>query len=825
LAPESGFAQVRLAEMSLAFDRRREALAALDRAVARSPRLASARALRGFVFLDREDPRAARAAFEEALAVDASLGSAWLGKGLAEMRLRRREEGLRSLETAAALEPRRALHRAYLGKGFSARGEARLAEKEFRLARDLDPADPTAWFYSALHAWQENRPNAALRDLERSVELNGQRQLFRSRLALDRDLAVRQANLAGVYRDAGLPEAGLRSAADAVVDDYANSSGHLFLAHSYQALEDPNRFDLRYETVRQSELLMANLLAPAGGANLSQWVSQQEHLRFFDPPPMGVATFTEYRSPGGWRQLASVFGTLDGFGYALDADLAWAHGPADNDERERRDVSLQVKQRVTGRDEVYFQAAFQDAEAGDVARHEDPDSTRPGFRVEEEQIPNVYLGWHRAWSPESHTLLLVSRLTDSLRLEDPAPEVLFLRQSGGAVASVSTPPLFQLRYESRFTLYSAEWQQVWQHEAHTVVAGVRGQAGEVEPEAVLGRPLTGPVTDQRFDEPLRRVNAYLVEHWQVLERLQLIAGLGYDRLEHPLNSEVAPLTEGTRTRERVGPRAGVLATPWSDGRLRAGYSRSLGGQYFDDSVRLEPAQIAGFPQAFRSLLPESVGGLVPGTTFDAVNAGYDQRIGSAFHFGVEAGLARSEGDRVVGVLTNSLPLPVPDAASSTRQDLGYVERSLSAYAVASLGDGWTVGLRYRVGEAGYTVEYPGIAPGTPGLERLEEDVQSVLQQAMGSLAYLHRSGVFAEWQTLWFRQETSGYVPDRAGEDFWQHQAWIGYRWPRRWAELRFGVLNITDTGYRLNPLNAVPLPPQGTDGRGQSPVEFLTGR
>ena len=46
---------------------------------------------------------------------------------------------------------------------------------------------------------------AAIRDLERSTALNDNRQLFHSRLALDRDLAIRNAQLAALYRDAGLP--------------------------------------------------------------------------------------------------------------------------------------------------------------------------------------------------------------------------------------------------------------------------------------------------------------------------------------------------------------------------------------------------------------------------------------------------------------------------------------------------------------------------------------------------------------------------------------------------------------------------------------------
>ena len=39
------------------------------------------------------------------------------------------------------------------------------------------------------------------------------------------------------------------------------------------------------------------------------------------------------------------------------------------------------------------------------------------------------------------------------------------------------------------------------------------------------------------------------------------------------------------------------------------------------------------------------------------------------------------------------------------------------------------------------------------------------------------------------------------GNNFWQFNAYAGYRFLRRHAEVRIGVLNMTDRDYRLNPL------------------------
>jgi len=55
---------------------------------------------------------------------------------------------------------------------------------------------------------------------------------------------------------------------------------------------------------------------------------------------------------------------------------------------------------------------------------------------------------------------------------------------------------------------------------------------------------------------------------------------------------------------------------------------------------------------------------------------------------------------------------------------------------------------------------------------------------------------------VWYSQDNSGYSPPLAGDEFWQLNAYFGYRFFRRRAEVRLGVLNITDQDYQLNPLN-----------------------
>ena len=41
------------------------------------------------------------------------------------------------------------------------------------------------------------------------------------------------------------------------------------------------------------------------------------------------------------------------------------------------------------------------------------------------------------------------------------------------------------------------------------------------------------------------------------------------------------------------------------------------------------------------------------------------------------------------------------------------------------------------------------------------------------------------------------------GDDFVQENLFLGYRFPRRRAQLLFGILNLSGQDYHLSPLNA----------------------
>ncbi|HSY73980.1 MAG TPA: FecR domain-containing protein, partial [Dongiaceae bacterium] len=306
-SPGFGFAWERVAELEFSFGRTDKALDALNKSLALAPRNPEALALKGFLLAAQNRTREAVSWFDSSLAVDSALGNAWLGRGLCKIRLGEAGGGCEDLLVAAALEPQRAELRSYLGKAYANSGDFPRATKELQLAKKLDPNDPTAWLYSALLNQERDQINDAIRDLEKSEALNDNRSVYRSQLLLDQDRAVRDANLAAMYRDAGMFDVSVDEAARAVNDDYANYSAHLFLANSYNQLRDPNWSNLRYETPASSESWIANLLAPVSAGTLSPLVSQQPYAKLFDQNRFGVVSDTTYLGRGAWSEAGAQY--------------------------------------------------------------------------------------------------------------------------------------------------------------------------------------------------------------------------------------------------------------------------------------------------------------------------------------------------------------------------------------------------------------------------------------------------------------------------------------------------------------------------------------
>lgn len=800
-SPNFAFGWARVAELEFGFGRTGPARRALGRSLALAPRNGQMHALNGFLLAAEGRLSAALEAFEEAIRLDPALGNAWLGRGLVRIRRGDAAAGREDLQMATVLEPNRSLLHSYLGK-------ALMQAKELEFAKRLDPNDPTPWLYSALLNREANRINLAVEELEHSVELNDNRAVYRSRLLLDADRAVRSSSLANLYQSAGMNEVSVREAARAVSFDYANHSAHQFMAESLNALRDPTRFNLRYETAWFNEFLLASLLAPVGATPLSQHVSQQEYARLFEQDGFGLSSDTEYRSDGQVRELASQYGTFGRTGYSLDLDYQHNDGVRPNNELDRIEWYSTLKHQLSPQDSVLLLAKYQNYHSGDNFQYYDPRNARRDFLFDESQKPILLGGYHREWTPGVHTMMLGGRLENDQTFKDrqaPLP-VLFkdttINPAGEIVAKGAVN--FDVRHRSELEVYFGELQQVFEHGPHVVLAGGRYQRGEIVTHSRVFNPSSGmalfddPPADLEFADDLERATAYGYYTLEAAPRLRLTGGLAYEHLRFPENFRSPPIEDGEQTRDRLNPKGALVWDPIPELTLRGVYTRSLGGVSLDQSYRLEPTQLAGFSQAFRTIIPESLVGSVEAPDYETVGAGLDVKLKTRTYLGVQGEWLTADVKRNVGVF-DFVDFTPPIRSSSTRQHLDYEEWSARAVINQLVSDEWSVGLSYRFTRSELDSVFPDIPMSLP--PEANRSDQADLHQAGLFVLFNHPSGFFARAESIWYVQSNSGSVTNLPGETFAQVNFFAGYRFPRQRGDITLGGLNLTGEDYRLNPL------------------------
>jgi len=803
LAPQSGFAWARVAELEFSQGNTRQAHQALDHALRSTPDFAPAHALRGFVLAASGRTREALRAFDDALRLDASLSEAWLGRGLCLIQRGDSAAGRIALQNAVASEPTRSILRSYLGKAWDESGDGNFAQAELDFAKRLDKGDPTPWLYSALVNERENRINTAIRDLEHSIELNDNRAIQRSALLLDRDRAVRGANLARLYERAGLDDVSLREAARATTADYADWSAHLFTAQSFDLLRDTARVNLRYETPWFNELLLARLLAPAAAGAFSQNLSQQEYTRLFERNGLGLNSATEVRSDGRYRERATQWGIFGATSWSLDLDWERREGTGNNDDLSRLEIYPQLKQQLGERDSLLLLAKIYDYHAGDVRQLANPASANPSLESDVSQLPVAAAGWHREWAPGIHTLLLGAKLEDDqhVRTDDASFLDLFPVPPGPPTVAFTDP--LALRYHGQFETWSAELNQIIQRVGHTFVLGGRGQWGEFQTRDALSTnaPTSStyddPAAGSRQVEPLQRFAVYGYDYWELARTFTLIAGVAYDRIEYPRNFLAPPISPGTRLRDHVGPKAGAVWSITPQATLRGMYAESLGGASFDESFRLEPSQLAGFSQAYRSLLSESFGGGAAAPLFRLFGAALDLKPARGLYVGLDGGVRRSDEKNAIGVFN------VPFAGNATpgtqEERRRYTESSAAVGVQRLLGEEWTFGIGGRWTGSEVSARRPGL-PASVGTAAAVE-ARGDLGELWLRLVFNHSSGFFARAESTWYWQKTSATGAPDADDSVNQVNLFAGWRFWRQRGEISVGLLNVGNEDHRLSPL------------------------
>jgi tetratricopeptide (TPR) repeat protein len=588
LAPEDALIQARLAELEFSRGELDRALEAAQRTVALDPELARTYTVLGFAYLTQVKIAQAKAAFEKAITLDSADPLPRLGLGLAKIRESNLAEGTHEIEIAVSLDPNNSLIHSYLGKAYYEQKQDKLAARELAMAKELDPRDPTPFFYDAIRKQTVNRPVEALQDLQRSIELNDNRAVYRSSLLLDEDLAARSTSLGRIYRDLEFEQLALVEGWKSISIDPSNYSAHRLLADSYSALP-------RHEVARVSEILQSQLLQPLSITPVQPQLAESNLFILEGSGPADPA-FNEF-NPLFMRnrlalQASAVVGSNDTYGDEVTQSGLWdemsysfgqfhyeTNGFRDNNDLKHDIYNVFVQSSISPQFSLQAEARHRETEHGDIESNFDLDTFNPFFR-RNLRTDTVRVGAHYTSAPRSN--LIVSAIYQDEREQQQ----------------------FSINSECNFNSrgYIAEAQYLFRMTRFDLVAG--GGYYTLDSEDCFNP-----------DYDTQHSNGYLYAHIRYPTPVTWTIGFSVDSLNEGILG----------TFDRVNPKFGMLWNLNSKTTLRLAAFRTLKRSILTDQT-IEPTQVAGFNQFF-----DDAGG----AESRRYGVALDHRFSSSLYGGVE----------------------------------------------------------------------------------------------------------------------------------------------------------------------------------------------
>ncbi|BCT68679.1 TonB-dependent receptor [Nitrosospira sp. NRS527] len=640
LDPQNALIWARLAELHMSTGYLDRALEAAQRAVDLNPNLSKTQTVLGFAHLTQIDTKAAKVAFTQAIELDQADPMPRLGMGLAKIREGDLEEGRIELEIAASLDPANSLIRSYLGKAYFEEKRYPLAETQFDLARGLDPNDPTPWFYDAIQKQTQNRPVEALRDLQKSIELNDNRVVYRSQLLLDQDQAARGSSLARIYDNLDFEKRALMETAKSLTLDPANHSAHRFLSDAY--LNIP-----RYDIARVSELLQAQLLQPIN-VNPVQPRLAVADLNIITGTGPAVAGFNEFApllernkpqfvASGlvGTHSTLGVETVLSALYGRTSVSVGQFHYDTDgfrrNNDQKHNVYNAFMQFAVTPRFNVQAEVWTRKTEEGDLLldfkfRENFKDNVRHDIQQDTARIGARY-----SLSPRQDFIvsgIYTDRKEDQVESNPPNPGIVTVTEDKQSVRDQG---------------YQAEGQYLFREERFNITAGAGTYQLNVEGEEQQNRvgPKGNPISPLVKTQPnfaRERNNAYIYTNLNFFRNISVTLGLSHESFKYDIDREhFRPIMGEDFSFTKTSPKVGFQWNISDNLRLRVAWFETVKPALAANQT-LEPTQVAGFNQMFDD---------INGTRARRLGAGVDARITHKWYVGGEV----SERDLDVPLLS------------------------------------------------------------------------------------------------------------------------------------------------------------------------------
>jgi len=736
LDPDNARALIQESSLLFGMGRLREAVKVAERARQRAPDDAMVNTVWGFLQLARNRVNEAYEAFQMAIAQDSTLGLPQLGLGLVLFRHNQTDKAIEAMHKAILLEPKVSLYNSYLGKAFYEDKQNQPAQKYLEAAKRLDPHDPTPWYYDAIRLQSVNQPVAAVENLQKSIELNDDRGVYRSRLLLDEDLAARSATLGRVYNEVGFTELGLQEGWQSVNRDPSNYSTHRLLADSYMAL--PN-----VETARVSELLQAQLLQPINITPVQPQMAETKLLLMpsalttsslyeFTPlfvqnkPTLWASVFGGNQST--WGNELIISGLTDRAAYSFGQFHYQSNGYRENNDLQHNIYSLFGQVAIT----PYFnlQAEYRHRETvnGDLQSSFNEIFGRSRRRNTDQDTTRI--GANYSLSPQAN-------LIASFIYTDRNDHLSFFGFNDGLAQNIfqtEAQLLYKTDYFNLITglgIYSSDFNYYGLEQSSTTGSQDIGYSYATLklPGDAIGTVGLSYQANEDANANLHELNPKLGIQWAINEQLSLRAAAF--KVTNP-----------------------ILAT----------------------SQTIEPTQVAGFNQFFDD-----------GTS--VVSKNYGAALDVRFTNQVYGGLEALHRDLDVPVGT----LDVPEFYEIEQQQVD----QYSAYLYWMPGDRWAVKaagfyehFEVKEGLLGLMFSFPPM-PSKLRTISLPLDVQY-----FDPSGFFASTGIVYVNQKVQFMDQRSLTLLPTQSENFALFNAGLGYRFPKRWGIIALQINNLLDKKF-----------------------------
>jgi tetratricopeptide (TPR) repeat protein len=753
IEPANALAWARLAELELSFGRLSDALAAARTAVEYEPELTRTQTVLGYAHLAQVRIGKATEAFEKAIELDQGDPLSRLGLGLAKIRDGALKDGAKEIETAASLDPGNSLIRSYLGKAYYEMKMAGLDDREYGLAKQFDPNDPTPWFYEAIAKQTTNRPVEALRDMSQAIELNDNRSVYRSRLLLDSDLAVRSSSLGRIYGDLGFQSRALVEGWNSINADQTNYSAHRLLADSYAVLP-------RHEIARVSELYQSQMLQPINTtaiqpslaeANLAVVSSQgpsalsfNEFNPLFNRDQVRAQITGSYAEDNTWLGEAIVSGIAGKFSFSAGYNHYETDGWRENSDQQVEIGNVFMQLELSPKTSIQGEYRFREDELGDITLRFFDDDFFIGERNTVERQTGR-LGLRHAFSPSSILLASVQYIDSESAFVDEDTGFFFTYFGGTRMEDGYAGEVQHLYRSRRFKLTSGV--------GYFDVDGSIYTRVEINPFFV---PPPWNVIEETRDNSAKMTNAYLYSYINPVDQLTIVAGVSGDFID----GESPEIDE----EDEVNPKLGIS---WQIGKgttLRAAGFKTLRRTLVTDQT-LEPTNVAGFNQLFDDLI---------GTRATRYGGAIDQKIGKGSFVGAE-------------LSTRDLEIPYLDIDGLSSQSEDATERFGRAYVFVAPHRMWALRFEYQY-------------------EKFESDGSTDLPVRLETkrfpigINFFAPCGFSATATGTYYDQEGRFVLiggQRRTGADtFWTVDLSLNYRLPKRLGFLSVGATNLLDEDF-----------------------------